>query len=95
MFGIKNKVNFLKAFSYFFFKILFVKECLAFNDCFGLFMKIKRVLGVAFGAHNLDDLSIRLFLYLILYQLTKFQYRTFFPSQDIKHILPLSSYSDS
>ena len=46
----------------------------------GYSLKLKRDMGLAFGAHFLDvDLS-----YLILYQWTKFQSHTFFPSQDIK-----------
>ena len=43
-------------------------------------------LGLAFSAN---------FPYLILYQWTKFQCHTFFPSQDIKQNVLLSSYLNS
>ena len=48
--------------------------------------KLKRGLGIAFGAH---------FHYVILYQLTKFQCHIFFTSQDTKQTVLLSSYFDS
>ena len=60
--------------------ILFLKELLPCNGCFGLFTKIKKGLGLAFGAHFLHGFSIKM---LIFCQLTKFQCYTFFPSQDI------------
>ena len=57
--------------------------------------KLKRGLGLASGEHFLHDLYTKMFPYLILYQLTKFQFHTLFPSQDIKQIVLLSSYLDS
>ena len=48
----------------------------------GYLAKLKRDLGVAFGAHFLQDFSN--VPYLILYQGTKFQCHTLFLSQDIK-----------
>ena len=56
----------------------------------GYLPKLKRGLGIASGAHFLHD-----FPYLILYQWTKFQCHTFFPSQDIKQNVLLSSYLDN
>ena len=44
--------------------------------------KLKGALGLAFGAHSLDDFSIKMFFYLLLYQQAKFQCHTSFPSQD-------------
>ena len=46
--------------------------------------KLKGALGLAFGAHSLDDFSIKMFFYLLLYQQAKFQCHTSFPSQDNK-----------
>ena len=58
----------------------------------GYLPKLKEGLGLAFGAHFLHDFSIKNVLYLILYQWTKFQCHTFFPSQDIKQNVLLTSY---
>ena len=66
--------------------ILFLKEFLACNGRFGLFTKIKKGLGLAFGVHFQHDFH-RNVPYLILYQWTKFQYHTFFSSGDIKQKL--------
>ena len=49
--------------------------------------KLKRGLGLAFGAHFLHDFSIKIW--------TNFQCHTFFPSPDIKRNVLLSSYLDS
>ena len=54
--------------------------------------KLKRGLGLAFGAHFLHDFSIKNVPYLMLYQWTKFQCHIFFPSQDIKQNMLLSSF---
>ena len=59
----------------------------------GYLPKLKRGLRLAFGAHFLHDFSIKMFL--MFYQLTKFQYHNFFPSQDIKQNLLLCSYLDT
>ena len=83
-FEIKNKVNFLRLFENPLSKYLFLKEFLACNGCFQLFAKIKRGLGLAFGAHFPGDFFHKNVSYLMLHQLTKFQCHTFFPSQDIK-----------
>ena len=61
----------------------------------GYLAKLKRGLGVAFDAHFLHDIFVKNIPYLILYQWTKFQYHTFFLSQDIKRNMLLSSYLDS
>ena len=78
--------------------ILFSKEFLACSGYFALFTKIKRGLGLGFGADFLHDFSIKMFYknvpYLILYQWTKIQCQTLFPSQDIKPNM-LSSCLDS
>ena len=60
----------------------------------GYFAKLKKGLGLAFGAHFLYDFSINV-PYLILYQWTKFQCHTLFLSQDIKQNVLLTSYLDS
>ena len=60
----------------------------------GYLKKLKRGLGLAFGAHFQHDFSIKNVPYLIRYKWTKFQCHTLFLSQDIKHVL-LSSYLDS
>ena len=75
--------------------ILFSKEFLACNGCFGLFSKIKKGSGTSFWCIFSAWFCHTNVLYLILYQLIKFQYHTFFPSQDIKHNVLLSSYLDS
>ena len=74
--------------------ILFLKEFLTRSGYFGLLTKIKEGLGPAFGAFS-SWLFHENVPYLILYQWTKFQCHTFFPSQDIKQNVLLSSYLDS
>ena len=61
----------------------------------GYLAKLKRGLGLPFGAHFLHDFSIKKVPYLILYQWTKFQCHTLFLSQDIKQNVLLSSYLDN
>ena len=61
----------------------------------GYLAKLKRGLGLAFGAHFLHNFSIKNVLYLILYQWTKFQRHTLFLSRDIKQNMLLRSYLDS
>ena len=75
--------------------ILFSKEFLASNCCFGLFIKIKKGSGTCFLCTFSAWFWHKNVLYSILYQWTKFRCHTFFPSQDIKHIVLLSSYLDS
>ena len=54
--------------------------------------KLKRGLGLAFGAHFLHDFFHKNVSYLILCLWTKFQCHTFFPSQGIKQNVFLNSY---
>ena len=64
--------------------ILFLKEFLACNGCFGLFTKIRKGSGTSF-CYIFSPLYFHKNVpNLILYQLTKFQCHTFFPTQDIK-----------
>ena len=74
--------------------IWFVKEFSACNTCFGLFTKIKKGSGISFWRTFSACFSHRNAPYLMLYQLTKFQCHIFFPSQEIKQNLLLSSYLD-
>ena len=55
--------------------------------------KSNRDMGIAFGVHFRHDFWTKTFLitYLMLYQWEKFQCYTFFPSQDIKQNVLLSS----
>ena len=75
--------------------ILFLKEFFAWNGSFGLFTKIKKVPGTSFWCTFLAWFFHKNVPYLILYQWTKFQCHSFFPSQDIKQNVLLSSYLDS
>ena len=52
--------------------------------------KLKRGLGLAFGAHFLHDFSIKYYL-----SMDKVSMSYIFPSQDIKQNVSLSSYLDS
>ena len=62
----------------------------------GYLRKLKRALGLSFGAYFLHDFSIKMFPYLILYQWTKIQCHALFPSQNIKqNFMSLSPYLDS
>ena len=56
--------------------------------------KLKRGLGLTFGAHFLHDFFHKNLPYLILYQWAKFQCHALFLSQDIKQNMLLSSYLD-
>ena len=56
--------------------------------------KLKRGLGLTFGAYFLHDFFHKNVPYLILYQWPKFQCDTLFLSQDIKKNMSLSSYLD-
>ena len=75
--------------------ILFLKEFLACNGCFGLFTKIKKGSGTSFWCTFSAWFFHKNVPYLILYQWPKFQCHTFFPSQDIKQNVLLSSYLNS
>ena len=75
--------------------ILFPKGFLACSGCFGLFTKNKNGSGYSFWCTFSAWFCHKNVRHLILYQWTKFRCHTFFPSQDIKHIVLLSSYLDS
>ena len=75
--------------------VLFLKEFLACNDCFGLFSKIKKGSGASFCCTFCAWFLHKNVCSLIIYQCTKFQCYTLFPSQDIKQNVLLSSYLDS
>ena len=57
----------------------------------GYLPKLQRGLGLAFTAHFLHGFSIKM-LFIGYYLWTRFQCHTFFPSQDIKQNVSLSSY---
>ena len=57
----------------------------------GYLAKLKRGLGLAFGADFLYDFSIKNVPYLIPYEWTKFQYHNLFLSQDIKQNVLMTS----
>ena len=57
----------------------------------GYLPRLKRGLGLAFGAQCFH----KNFPYLILYLWTEFQCHNFFPFQDIKQNILLSSYLDN
>ena len=90
----KKKINltFLRLFDnplskYLIFRIISCMQCLFWV----IYQNWKRRLGLAFGAYFFHkNVS-----YLVLYQLAKFKYQTFFPSQDIKENVPLSSHLDN
>ena len=75
--------------------ILLLKEFLGCNGCFGLFTKIiKRSGNISCCIFSAWFFHKNAF-YLILHLWTKFQCHTFFPSQDIKQDVLLSSYLDN
>ena len=75
--------------------ILFLKEFLACNSCFGLFTKIKKGSDTSFWCTFSACFFHKNIPYLILCQWTKFQYHTFFASEDIKQNVLLSFYLGS
>ena len=74
--------------------ILFLKEFLVHNVCFGLFSKIKKESGTSFWCICSAWFFHKNVPYLILYHWKKFQCHTLFPSQDMKQNTLLSSYLD-
>ena len=60
----------------------------------GYMTKLKRGLGLTFGAHFRHDFFHKNVSYLKLYQWPKFQCHTLFLSQDSKQNMLLSSYLD-
>ena len=84
----KIKLTFLRLFynspsKYLIFKVFF-KNFLRPMAVLGYLAKLKKGLGLAFCAHFLHNFFCKNALYLIFYQWTKFQFHTFFLSQDIK-----------
>ena len=79
----------------FFQNILLSKEFLACIGCFGLFTKMKKGSGRNFWCPFSAWFFHKSVFYLILYQWTRFQCHTFFPSQYIKQNVLLRSYLDS
>ena len=75
--------------------IIFLHEFLACNGCFGLFTKIKKGSVTCFWFTFSAWFYHKSIPYLILYHCPKFQSHTFFPSQDIKQNVLLSSYLNS
>ena len=75
--------------------VLFLKDFLACNGCFGLFSKTKKGSGTSFWCTFSAWFFHKSIPYLILYQWTKFHCHTLFFSQDIKGNVLLSSYLDS
>lgn len=72
--------------------ILFSKEFQkSYTCCFWLLTKIKKGFGTSFWYAFSSDFSHKNALHLIHYQLTKFQYQTYFPSQHIKQDVILNS----
>ena len=57
----KVKLTFLRLFDNTL-NLLFLKKYIACNDCFGLFTKIKKGQGLAFGAHFLHDFPLKMIL---------------------------------
>ena len=85
----------LRLFDNPFSKYFFLKEFLACNGCYGLFIKIRSGSRTTLWCTYSAWFFLKNVPYLILYQLIKFQCHSylFFPSQDIKQNV-LSSYLD-
>ena len=89
------KLSFLSFLIILFQNILLLKKFLACDGCFGLFTKIIKRSGTSFCCIFSAWFFHKNVLCLILHLWTKFQCHTFFPSQDIKQIVLLSSYLNS
>ena len=74
--------------------ILVLKKFIACNGCFELLTKIKKGSGTSFWCIFSAWFFHKNVPCLILYQWTKFHCDTFFPFQDIKQNVFLSSYLD-
>ena len=83
-----QNILFLNIFNILFFEFLHAIAVLSY------LLKLKKDLGLAF-MQIFCMIFPKNVLYLILYQWPKFQCHTFFPSQDIKQNMLLSSYLDS
>ena len=75
--------------------ILLLKDDLECNGCLGLFTKIMKRCGTSFCCICSVWFFHKIFFYLILHLWTTFQCHTFFPSQDSKQNVFLSSYLDN
>ena len=83
--AVRKKNKLFKTFLIILFQnIRFVKEFLPCNGCFGLFTKIKKGSEISVWCTFSTWFFHTNAPYLILYQLTKFQYLIFFPFQGIK-----------
>ena len=71
--------------------ILVLKESLACNGCFGLFTKFKKGSGTSFWYTFSAIFFHKNAPYLMLYQWKMFECHTFFPSQDIKQNVKVTS----
>ena len=61
----------------------------------GCLLKLKRGLGLALGAYFLHGFSLKMFFILYFINGQNFNVIPFFPFQDIKQNVSLSSYLDS
>ena len=87
-------INFLKFFDNPFQNVLFLKEFLACNGCFGLFTKIKKGSWTSFWCTFSPWFFHKIIPYYNL-SMDKVSMSYFFPSQDIKQNVWLSSYLDN
>ena len=62
----------------------FLRKCEFLISCFGLMTKIKKGSGTRFQCIFSTYFFYKNVAYLMLYHFTKFQYQTYFSSQDIK-----------
>ena len=91
----KKQVNILKIFWWTSFKISYTeKRFLHVLAVLGYIPKLKRALRLAFGAHFIQSFYIKMNVNLNLYILIKFQYQTYFPSEDVKQCEFLNSCLD-
>ena len=75
--------------------ILFFKKIYCMQWLFWVFTRIKKDLGLAFGAYFQHDFSIEISLFNTQIKLSKFQCHIFFPSQDINQNALLSSHLET
>ena len=89
----KIKLNFLRLSDNLLSKYFIFKRISCIQWLFWLFTKIKKGSRTSLWCTFSAWLFYKNVPYLTLYQWTKFQYHTFFPSQDIKQNELLSSYN--
>ena len=92
---IENEVTFLRLFDNPLLKYLNIKIISCMRGCFRLFTKIIKRSGTSFCCIFSAWFFYKIVLYLIFHLLTKFHSYTFFPSQDVKQNVLLTSYFDS